>query len=197
MTISNKLTISRMLVIPIMIIVLFLPVLQDTQTIFELSLAELLFAVLFTLGSITDWLDGYFARKRNEITTFGKFLDPIADKLLVISAMTYIAIFRTEYISFWWILVLIVIFRELLVSAIRMLGANKQVVIAASWFGKIKTIVTMPTLVLILFNRFGLDSILGSNGHYLTDVLFYISVLLTFLSGLDYLYKNRSVLQED
>lgn len=197
MTISNKLTISRMLVIPIMIIVLFLPVLKDTQTIFELSLAELLFAILFTLGSMTDWLDGYLARKRNEITTFGKFLDPIADKLLVISAMTYIAIFRTEYVSFWWILVLIVIFRELLVSAVRMLGANKQIVIAASWFGKIKTIVTMPTLVLILFNRFGLDSILGSNGHYLTDVLFYISVLLTLLSGLDYLYKNRSVLQED
>lgn len=186
-----------MLVIPIMIIVLFLPVLKDTQTIFELSLAELLFAILFTLGSMTDWLDGYLARKRNEITTFGKFLDPIADKLLVISAMTYIAIFRTEYVSFWWILVLIVIFRELLVSAVRMLGANKQIVIAASWFGKIKTIVTMPTLVLILFNRFGLDSILGSNGHYLTDVLFYISVLLTLLSGLDYLYKNRSVLQED
>lgn len=83
MTISNKLTISRMLVIPIMIILLFLPVLQDKETIFELSLAELLFAILFTLGSITDWLDGYLARKRNEITTFGKFLDPIADKLLV------------------------------------------------------------------------------------------------------------------
>ncbi|MCK9493649.1 MAG: CDP-diacylglycerol--glycerol-3-phosphate 3-phosphatidyltransferase [Acholeplasmataceae bacterium] len=197
MTISNKLTISRMLVIPIMIILLFIPVLQDTQTIFALSLAELLFAILFTLGSITDWLDGYLARKRNEITTFGKFLDPIADKLLVISAMLYIAIFRTEYVSFWWSLVLIVIFRELLVSAVRMLGANKQVVIAASWFGKIKTIVTMPTLVLILFNRFGLDSILGSQGHYLTDVLFYISVLLTLLSGIDYLYKNRAVLQED
>jgi len=197
MTISNKLTISRMLVIPIMIIVLFIPVLRDTTTIFNLSLAELLFGILFTLGSMTDWLDGYLARKRNEITTLGKFLDPIADKLLVITAMVYIAIFRTEYISFWWILVLIVIFRELLVSAVRMLAANKQVVIAASWFGKIKTIVTMPTLVLILFNRFGLDSILGSNGHYLTDILFYISVLLTLLSGLDYLYQNRAVLKED
>lgn len=197
MTISNKLTISRMLVIPIMIIVLFIPILRDTTTIFNLSLAELLFGILFTLGSMTDWLDGYLARKRNEITTLGKFLDPIADKLLVITAMVYIAIFRTEYISFWWILVLIVIFRELLVSAVRMLAANKQVVIAASWFGKIKTIVTMPTLVLILFNRFGLDSILGSNGHYLTDILFYISVLLTLLSGLDYLYKNRAVLKED
>jgi len=197
MTISNKLTISRMLVIPIMIIVLFIPILRDTTTIFNLSLAELLFGILFTLGSMTDWLDGYLARKRNEITTLGKFLDPIADKLLVITAMVYIAIFRTEYISFWWILVLIVIFRELLVSAVRMLAANKQVVIAASWFGKIKTIVTMPTLVLILFNRFGLDSILGSNGHYLTDILFYISVLLTLLSGLDYLYQNRAVLKED
>ena len=197
MTISNKLTISRMLVIPIMIIVLFIPVLRDTTTIFNLSLAELLFGILFTLGSMTDWLDGYLARKRNEITTLGKFLDPIADKLLVITAMVYIAIFRTESVSFWWILVLIVIFRELLVSAVRMLAANKQVVIAASWFGKIKTIVTMPTLVLILFNRFGLDSVLGSNGHYLTDILFYISVLLTLLSGLDYLYQNRAVLKED
>lgn len=197
MTISNKLTISRMLVIPIMMIVLFIPVLRDTTTIFNLSLAELLFGILFTLGSMTDWLDGYLARKRNEITTLGKFLDPIADKLLVITAMVYIAIFRTESVSFWWILVLIVIFRELLVSAVRMLAANKQVVIAASWFGKIKTIVTMPTLVLILFNRFGLDSVLGSNGHYLTDILFYISVLLTLLSGLDYLYQNRAVLKED
>ena len=94
MTLSNKITISRILLIPLMVLMLYIPPLKDIKTIFNLNLAELLFAILFVVASTTDFLDGYLARKRNEVTTFGKFLDPIADKLLVLSGMLYIIVFK-------------------------------------------------------------------------------------------------------
>ncbi len=196
MTLSNKITITRLILIPIMILMLFIPAFQEITTILKLSLAELLFAVLFTVASFTDFLDGYLARKRNEITDFGKFLDPIADKLLTITAMLYVSYFKTEY-NFWWVLVLIVLFREFIVSAVRMVAAKKNIVIAASIYGKIKTVLTMITLIAILFNGFGLYYLMGNNAHYVTDVLFYLSVLVTFLSGLDYIVKNKNVFENE
>lgn len=192
MTLSNKITISRMVLIPIMIIMLFIEPFTKINTVFNLSLSELLFAIIFTIASFTDFLDGYLARKRNEITDFGKFLDPIADKLLTISAMLYITMHRTMY-DWWWILIIIVLLREFVVSAIRMLAAKEDNVIAASFFGKLKTAVTMIAIILILFNGFGLYHIMKENAHYVTDVIYYIAILLTFLSGLDYLLKNKEI----
>ena len=84
MTISNKITISRIVLVPVMILMIYIPPLRKIDTIFNLDLGELLFAILFVIASFTDFLDGHLARKRNEITTFGKFLDPIADKVLVL-----------------------------------------------------------------------------------------------------------------
>ena len=105
----------------------------------------------------------------------------------------YIAFYRTEY-TFWWILILIIISREFIVSAVRMAAAKNNVVIAASIYGKIKTVLTMVAIIAILFNGFGLYHIMGSNAHYVTDILFYLSVLATVLSGIDYVIKNKDAI---
>ncbi|NLN50140.1 MAG: CDP-diacylglycerol--glycerol-3-phosphate 3-phosphatidyltransferase [Acholeplasmataceae bacterium] len=192
MTISNRLTILRMCLIPLMIIVLYIPPFQEITTLLGLSLAELLFGLLFVVGSLTDIFDGYLARKRNEVTDFGKFLDPIADKLLTMTGMIYVVIYKTDY-DFWWILLLIVIAREFIVSATRMVAANKNIVIAASVYGKVKTTITLIAIIIILFNGFGLYLLLGDSAHYITDAIFYVSVIITVLSGVDYIVKNRQV----
>jgi CDP-diacylglycerol--glycerol-3-phosphate 3-phosphatidyltransferase len=175
-----------------MIIVLYIPPFQEITTLLGLSLAELLFGLLFVVGSLTDIFDGYLARKRNEVTDFGKFLDPIADKLLTMTGMIYVVIYKTDY-DFWWILLLIVIAREFIVSATRMVAANKNIVIAASVYGKVKTTITLIAIIIILFNGFGLYLLLGDSAHYITDAIFYVSVIITVLSGVDYIVKNRQV----
>ncbi len=193
MTISNKITISRILIIPLMIIIVLIEPLKGDNIILNLNLGELLFAILFVVGALSDFLDGYLARSRNEITDFGKFLDPIADKLLTTTALLYIAFYRTEN-TFWWILILIIISREFIVSAVRMAAAKNDVVIAASIYGKIKTVLTMIAIIAILFNGFGLYHIMGDSAHYVTDVLFYLSVVATVLSGIDYIFKNKEAI---
>ena len=195
MTLSNKITMSRILLIPLMVLMLYIPPLKDIQTIFNLNLAELLFAILFVVASTTDFLDGYLARKRNEVTTFGKFLDPIPDKLLVLSGMLYIIVFKTQY-DWWWLLVIVVLFREFVVSALRMIAA-KDKVIAATFSGKLKTVVLMIAMIMILFNDFGLSALLGDNAHYISDGLFYLGIFLTAVSGFDYVYKNKDALMVD
>ncbi|MGI6359790.1 MAG: CDP-diacylglycerol--glycerol-3-phosphate 3-phosphatidyltransferase [Acholeplasmatales bacterium] len=194
MTISNKITISRIVLVPIMILMIYIPLLRKIETIFNLDLGELLFAILFVIASFTDFLDGYLARKRNEITTFGKFLDPIADKVLVLSGMLYIITYKTTY-DWWWILVVIVLFREFSVSALRMIAAKEDNVIAAGFSGKLKTVVLMIAMTMILFNDFGLDHFMNGNAHYISDVLFYLGVALTAYSGFDYIYRNRSAIK--
>lgn len=194
MTLSNKITISRIILIPIMILMLYIPPLRSIETVLNLDLGELLFGSIFIIASFTDFLDGYLARKRQEITSFGKFLDPIADKLLTISAILYIVFERTEH-SWWWILIIVVLFREFIVSALRMMAA-KSTVIAASYFGKLKTVVTMIAVILILFNGFGLYHLMGNSAYYVTDAIFYLAILLTALSGIDYVIKNRNVILE-
>ncbi len=194
MTISNKITISRIILVPVMILMIYIPPLRKIDTIFNLDLGELLFAILFVIASFTDFLDGYLARKRNEITTFGKFLDPIADKVLVLSGMLYIITYKTNY-DWWWILVVIVLFREFTVSALRMIAAKEDLVIAAGFSGKLKTVVLMVAMTMILFNNFGLDHFMDGNAHYISDVLFYIGVALTAYSGFDYVYRNRQAIK--
>lgn len=190
MTISNKITISRIIMIPIMIIFLFIKPFKEINTFLNLNLSELLFAILFVLGALSDILDGQLARRRNEITDFGKFLDPIADKLLTTTALLYIAAERTTH-TWWWVLIFLIIAREFIVSAIRMNAAKDDVVIAASIYGKIKTTLRMIAVIAILFIGFGLDHIMGSSATIITDVLFYISVLATVLSGIDYAVKYK------
>ena len=192
MTLSNKITVSRIILIPIMILVILLPSLKNKLIIFNLSLGELLFAVLFVIGSLTDFLDGYLARKRNEITTFGIFLDPVADKLLTLTAIMYIVTEKTVY-NWWWTLVVVILLREFIVMAIRTIAAKENKVIAANIFGKIKTVITMISIILILFNGFGLVQKLNNIGQYLLDGTFYLAVLATLISGIIYLVENREI----
>lgn len=195
MTISNKITISRMIIIPVMIIILFIEPLTKIETIFNLNLAELIFGIFFVLAALTDILDGQLARRRNEVTDFGKFLDPIADKLLTTTALLYIAASRTEH-TWWWVLILLIISREFIVSAIRMTAAKNDIVIAASIYGKLKTTITIIAIVAILFNNFGLYYLIGEDAATIvTDILFYVSVLATVLSGLDYAFKYAKTIK--
>lgn len=187
MTTANKITISRFLMIPIMLIVIYINPLKEQVIFQDLTWASFIFAILFVIASFTDFLDGYIARKYNQITTFGKFLDPIADKVLVLVAMLYLMVLDPSRVPIW--AVMIVIVREFVVTSIRLVAVDKGVVIAASPYGKIKTASTMVALIILLFNDFGLPNIIG-------DMIFYFAILMTLISGIDYLVKNRKVILE-
>lgn len=183
MTTATKITLLRLILIPIMVVFLIIP--KSGILIMNFDLYEFIAAIIFVIASFTDFLDGYIARKYNQITNFGKFLDPIADKILVLAAMTYLI--STGRIAFW--AVLIIIFREFLVTGIRLLAVEKGEVIAASNYGKLKTIATMIALIIMMFNNLYLPIIL-------VDTIWYIAVFLTIFSGLDYLFKNLNIFKE-
>jgi len=184
MTTANKITIIRFLMIPIMLVVLYINPLEADIGFLGLSIGSFIFAVLFVLASLTDFLDGYVARKYNQITTFGKFLDPVADKVLVLVAMLYLMNLYPERVPLW--AVMIVIVREFIVTSIRLLAVDQGKVIAASPFGKIKTASTMLALIILLFNDFGITPWVGT-------VLFWFAILMTLVSGIDYLLKNKEI----
>lgn len=183
MTTATKITFLRLLLIPIMIIFLIIP--ETNKFVLNVELNRFIASIIFIVASFTDFLDGYIARKYNQITNFGKFLDPIADKVLVLAAMTYLI--QTNEITFWS--VLIIIFREFLVTGIRLLALEKGEVIAASPYGKAKTIVTMISLIIIMLNGLYLPILL-------VNIIWYLAVLLTIISGLDYLFKNLNIFKE-
>lgn len=187
MTLANKLTILRVLMIPVMIVFIYLKPLQNDIGFLNMQIHQFVFAILFIIASITDLLDGYIARKFNQITTFGKFLDPIADKVLVMVAFLYLMISMPDRVPLW--AVMVVIIREFMVTGIRLLAVEKGNVIAASPYGKIKTATTMVALIILLFNDFGLPMIIG-------DILFYLAIFFTAFSGIDYLLKNKQTVFE-
>jgi CDP-diacylglycerol---glycerol-3-phosphate 3-phosphatidyltransferase len=187
MTIANKLTISRLFVIPIMIAVLYIEAFSTQGMFFQMSIAQTIFAFLFVLAAFTDVLDGHFARRRGEVTTFGKFLDPLADKVLVFVALMYLMILKPDRVPLW--AVSLIIFREFAVTGVRLLAVDKGVVIGASIYGKMKTFATMLAIFIMLFNDFGLPIWIG-------DITFYLAVLLTAISGLEYLYHTRNIIFE-
>lgn len=174
MNIANKLTMLRILLVPVFVIALML---VGTDTVIPL--------LLFSIAAATDALDGHFARSRNLITTFGKFLDPIADKLLVISA--FVMFVEMGLVPGW--AALIIISRELIITGFRVIAASNNVTIAASVFGKIKTITQFAAIILMLLPMKGLETV--------AQVLLYLSVIATALSGVDYVIKNKEVLDLD
>ena len=187
MNLPNKLTIFRVFLIPIFLIFL------NMNT--EMTTLGALF--IFIIASITDQLDGYIARKYNLITDFGKFMDPLADKLLVASA--FISFVDLKLISS--IPVIIIISREFIVTGIRLILASKNgKVIAANTFGKFKTVFQIISIILIMFELYlSKISLTGSFFNYVklfADVSFYVCVILTVLSGLDYISKNYKSLKE-
>ena len=141
---------------------------------------------LFAIASFTDFLDGYIARSRNLVTDFGKFMDPLADKLLVCSAL--ICLIQLELIPAW--VVIIIIAREFIISGVRLVASDNGVVIAASYWGKFKTAFQMLTVIVLILNIPNkVFTILGT-------VLIYVSLALTVISLIDYIAKNKDVLKD-
>lgn len=138
---------------------------------------------IFCIASATDALDGYIARKYHLVTNFGKFMDPLADKLLVCSAM--ICLMAQERLPVW--AVLIIIAREFIISGFRLVASDNGIVIAASYWGKIKTVCQMAMIILLLAD-------LGGGAVRMENVLIALSVALTVISLADYLWKNKSVI---
>lgn len=170
MNIANKLTVIRMGMVPIFII---------SMEVWGLN--NIIPFVVFTIAAFTDFLDGYLARKYNLVTVFGKFLDPVADKLLTLSA--FIMLIYSANLPAWG--VCIIVAREVAITGFRIIAASSGVTIAASTFGKIKTVTQFLSIILLL---------LGLNlGRY----MFYLAVLFTLISGVEYLIKNKDVLDLD
>lgn len=194
MNLPNKITVARMLLIPIMIIV---PYLGLNNILFgSVTIGSFITLIIFLIASFTDFLDGYLARKNNLVTTFGKFLDPIADKLLVLSAL--IMLVEQGIIPGW--IPIIIAAREFIVSGIRMLAAGDGKVIAASWYGKVKTVSQMIAISLAFLstNTFmQFTSVEMSAGALILNILMslamIVAVLTTILSGVDYFMKSKDI----
>lgn len=177
MNLANKLTLLRIFLIPIFMIFLLNKISYGVQ----------IAAIIFILAAVTDALDGYVARKKNQITTLGKFMDPLADKLLVSSAL--ISLVQMGKLSA--IVVIIIIAREFTISILRAVAAAEGVVIAASWWGKIKTITQIIAIISILIDNFPFKYI----DFPFDQIMIWISVIFTIISGIDYIRINRHILK--
>ena len=178
MNLPNKLTILRVILIPVFLVVLlgrFIPS----------PLNRYIAIGIFIIASLTDMLDGHIARSRNLVTNFGKFMDPLADKLLVSAAM--IAMVEMGDIPSW--VVIIIISREFAITGFRILAIEANKVIAASWWGKIKTTTQMIMIIYILIGFKGV--VLQSIGSFLIG----LATIFTIISGVDYIVKNIDVLK--
>ena len=174
MNLPNKLTILRVIMIPFFVFFLLSGV--------GGSASKWIALVIFAAASITDTLDGYIARRDNLITDFGKFMDPLADKLLVCSAM--ICMIPLGKLQAWFVIVIIA--REFIISGFRLVAADNDIVIAASYWGKFKTVSQMFMLILLIAD-------LGGAFNMIAQVLIWVSLVLTIVSLIDYIAKNVQV----
>lgn len=177
MNLPNKLTILRVIMIPFFVVLLLLE--GGTNQTYRYA-AD----VVFILASLTDLLDGKIARKYNLVTNFGKFMDPLADKLLVCSAL--ICLIELGQVPAWMIIV--IISREFIISGFRLVASDNGVVIAASYWGKFKTVFQMLAVILLIANIPALSLV--------SDLCLWIALILTVISLVDYIAKNHKVLTE-
>ena len=180
----------RVILIPFFVFFLLTDVLGST--------GDYLALVIFIVASLTDMLDGKIARKYNLVTNFGKFMDPLADKLLVCSAM--ICLVEMDMLAAW--IVIVIIAREFIISGFRLIAAEHQIVIAASMWGKFKTTFQMAMIILLILNLnfdimipAGADAAVGVI-YILGVIVTYVALALTIISLIDYLLKNKAVLKE-
>lgn len=187
MNLPNKLTVIRIFMIPIFMIVALAPldwgVLSISGT--SLEVTQLVAAIIFAVASLTDWLDGKIARKHNLVTNFGKFADPLADKMLVMTA--FIILVGQGKAASW--IVAIIICRELAVTGLRLLLVEGGEVMAAAWPGKVKTATQMVAIILLLLNNVPFAAI----NLPLDQILLYTCLIFTIYSGVDYFAKNTEV----
>lgn len=178
MNLPNKLTVFRVILIPFFVFFLL-------NSAFE-GYGKYIAVVIFIVASLTDFADGKIARKYNLVTNFGKFMDPLADKLLVCSAM--ICLIETEKLAAW--IVIVIISREFIISGFRLVASDNGVVIAANYWGKFKTTFQILMIIVLMldFDNYYFD-LLG-------QILTYIALTLTVVSLIDYVIKNKAVLKE-
>ncbi|HJA92719.1 MAG TPA: CDP-diacylglycerol--glycerol-3-phosphate 3-phosphatidyltransferase [Candidatus Eisenbergiella merdipullorum] len=176
MNLPNKLTILRMIMIVPFVVFMLAPIGGAAGKWIALA--------LFVIASLTDLLDGKIARKYNLVTTFGKFMDPLADKLLVCSAL--ICLVEMGRIPAW--IVIVIISREFIISGFRLVASDKGVVIAASWWGKFKTTFQMVMIILMIADIAALSVV--------TQIVMWIALVLTVVSLIDYLAKNKDVMKD-
>ena len=178
MNLPNKLTVLRVLMIPFFVVFMLTDLAGEASKYIALA--------LFCIASFTDFLDGHLARKHNLVTNFGKFMDPLADKLLVCSAM--ICLIETGKLAAW--IVLIIIAREFIISGFRLVASDNGIVIAASYWGKFKTVSHMAMIILLILD------IQNPVMQTLTTVIVWIGLALTIISLVDYVWKNKHVLTQ-
>ena len=178
MNLPNKLTIFRVILIPFFVFFMLAPYFPDN--------GKYIAVAIFIIASLTDMLDGKIARKYNLVTNFGKFMDPLADKLLVCSAM--ICLVATGQLASW--IVIIIISREFIISGFRLIAADNGIVIAASYWGKFKTVFQMLMIIVLILD------IQNAGFRVLGVILTYVALILTVVSLIDYIVKNKQVLKE-
>ena len=176
MNLPNKLTILRVILIPFFVVFMLFDITGAADKWIAL--------VIFCVASLTDMLDGKIARKYNLVTNFGKFMDPLADKLLVCTALICLTSMNRLNV----IVVLVIIAREFIISGFRLIAADNGIVIAASWWGKAKTISQMIMIILLVADFGGVFDMIG-------QVMIYLALVLTVVSLVDYIAKNKQVLK--
>lgn len=164
----------------------------------SINLVYFIAMIVFVIASCTDFVDGYLARKWHQVTDLGKFLDPVADKLLVNSILIYLAISRYGNISIPTFAIIVMIARDLVVDALRFVAASKGIVLAANIFGKLKTVFQMVSIPVVLLNGWPFSYFdYGWNSYFrIANILIYLATLMSFLSGVIYLCQNLSVFKE-
>ena len=201
MNLPNKLTILRIIFVPIMVIIPFLNIQGE---FFNIPISLLIIDAIFIIASITDKLDGSIARKRNLVTNFGKFLDPIADKILVLAAMVMLV--EMNKLPAW--IPIIVLFREFVVSGYRLIAVeNGGQVIAASIWGKIKTATQMVAIILMFIDKFAFANFLNTTiratmnpfeliFNIVVSTLMFVSVIAAIFSGWDYIKGGKDLFKD-
>ena len=175
MNTPNKLTVMRMIMVPFLVLFMLTGWGSDAN--------RWICLVIFAGASITDWFDGYLARKHNLVTDFGKFMDPLADKLLVCSAL--ICFIEMDRLDAW--IVIVIIAREFIISGFRLIAVENGVVIAANYWGKFKTVSQMIMIILLIIHAGGIFDVLA-------EIFVWISLALTVISLITYIWQNRKVL---
>ena len=192
MNLPNKITLFRVLMIPAVMVIGELYILQEKYMFGTnfLTVGNFILLVIFIICAISDFLDGYIARKQKIVTTFGKFADPLADKILVL-ALFVILLEQNNALKGW--MVTLIFAREFIVTGFRVIAASKSINIAAGWLGKIKTNLQFFSVILLLLFGFMNNDII----QIIIQVILYATILMTIISGTEYIIKNKTVLTSE